>query len=216
MFTCKSSESFSCTIIQLCVVSKNNKKVFCASGPKIKYFERIFVVHRLENRRLLLNKIKIITKYSEFKAAFDIFVTDSEDGTITTKELGKVMRMLGQAPNETELREMIEEVDEDDSGTIDFDEFCIMMFRQLQADNEQENQVPERDEKELAEAFRLFDLNRDGYIDWDELKEALVGTGENVEKWEIDEMMHDGDKNQDGFLDYEEWVNFMKHTPVSV
>jgi len=171
---------------------------------------------------------------AEFKAAFDIFVTDSEDGTITTKELGKVMRMLGQAPNETELREMIEEVDEDgnpiqmpeqiqaalptegDSGTIDFDEFCIMMFRQLQADNEQENQVPERDEKELAEAFRLFDLNRDGYIDWDELKEALVGTGENVEKWEIDEMMHDGDKNQDGFLDYEEWVNFMKHTPVSV
>ena len=34
-------------------------------------------------------------------------------------------------------------------------------------------------------------------------QEALVGTGENVEKWEIDEMMHDGDKNQDGFLDYE-------------
>ena len=53
------------------------------------------------------------TKHSEFKAAFDIFVTDSEDGTITTKELGKVMRMLGQSPNETELREMIEEVDED-------------------------------------------------------------------------------------------------------
>jgi len=50
---------------------------------------------------------------AEFKAAFDIFVTDSEDGTITTKELGKVMRMLGQSPNETELREMIEEVDED-------------------------------------------------------------------------------------------------------
>jgi len=153
---------------------------------------------------------------AEFKAAFDIFVTDSEDGTITTKELGKVMRMLGQSPNETELREMIEEVDEDGSGTIDFDEFCIMMYRQLQADNEQEDNVPERDEKELAEAFRLFDLNRDGYIDWDELKEALVGTGESVEKWEIDEMMHDGDKNQDGFLDYEEWVNFMKHTPVSV
>ena len=49
-----------------------------------------------------------------------------------------------------------------------------MMFRQLQADNEQENQVPERDEKELAEAFRLFDLNRDGYIDWDELKVRIL------------------------------------------
>jgi len=173
---------------------------------------------------------------AEFKAAFDIFVTDSEDGTITTKELGKVMRMLGQAPSETELREMIEDVDEDgnpieqdisqmpqfadlqlpSSGTIDFDEFCVMMYRQLQAEGEAENEAPARDEKELAEAFRLFDLNRDGLLDWDELKEALVGTGENVEKWEIDEMMHDGDKNQDGVLDYEEWVNFMKHTPLQV
>jgi len=154
---------------------------------------------------------------SEFKAAFDIFVTDSEDGTITTKELGKVMRMLGQTPSENDLLEMIEEVDADGSGTIDFEEFCIMMFRQLQADADGANaDVPERDEKELAEAFRLFDLNRDGLIDWDELKEALDGTGEQVEKWEIDEMMQEGDKNQDGVLDYEEWVNFMKHTPVSM
>jgi len=154
---------------------------------------------------------------AEFKAAFDIFVTDSEDGTITTKELGKVMRMLGQTPSENDLLEMIEEVDADGSGTIDFEEFCIMMFRQLQADADGANaDVPERDEKELAEAFRLFDLNRDGLIDWDELKEALDGTGEQVEKWEIDEMMQEGDKNQDGVLDYEEWVNFMKHTPVSM
>merc|ERR1739838_283383 len=131
---------------------------------------------------------------AEFKAAFDIFVTDSEDGTITTKELGKVMRMLGQTPSENDLLEMIEEVDADGANA----------------------DVPERDEKELAEAFRLFDLNRDGLIDWDELKEALDGTGEQVEKWEIDEMMQEGDKNQDGVLDYEEWVNFMKHTPVSM
>merc|ERR1739838_21075 len=138
---------------------------------------------------------------AEFKAAFDIFVTDSEDGTITTKELGKVMRMLGQTPSENDLLEMIEEVDADGSGTIDFEEFCIMMFRQLQADADGANaDVPERD----------------GLIDRDELKEALDGTGEQVEKWEIDEMMQEGDKNQDGVLDYEEWVNFMKHTPVSM
>ena len=77
-----------------------------------------------------------------------------------------------------------------------------MMYRQLQAEGE-DDKGPERDEKELAEAFRLFDLNRDGLLDWDELKNALDGTGEMVEKWEIDEMMHEGDKNQDGVLDYE-------------
>ena len=43
-----------------------------------------------------------------------------------------------------------------------------MMYRQMQA--EEEAKIPERDEKELSEAFRLFDLNGDGFIEWDELK----------------------------------------------
>ena len=54
------------------------------------------------------------------------------------------------------------------SGTIDFEEFCLMMYRQIQA--EEESKIPERDEKELSEAFRLFDLNGDGFIEWEELK----------------------------------------------
>ena len=43
------------------------------------------------------------------------------DGTITTKELGTVMRSLGQSPTEAELQDMIDEVDEDGSGAIDFE-----------------------------------------------------------------------------------------------
>lgn len=37
----------------------------------------------------------------------------AEDGCISTKELGKVMRMLGQNPSQEELQEMVDEVDED-------------------------------------------------------------------------------------------------------
>ena len=54
----------------------------------------------------------------EFKAAFDIFIQDAEDGCISTKELGKVMRMLGQNPTPEELHEMIEEVDEDGASIL--------------------------------------------------------------------------------------------------
>ena len=49
---------------------------------------------------------------TEFKEAFSLFDKDG-DGTITTKELGTVMRSLGQNPTEAELQDMINEVDAD-------------------------------------------------------------------------------------------------------
>jgi len=52
---------------------------------------------------------------AEFKEAFSLFDKDG-DGTITTKELGTVMRSLGQNPTEAELQDMINEVDQDGSG----------------------------------------------------------------------------------------------------
>jgi Ca2+-binding EF-hand superfamily protein len=47
-----------------------------------------------------------------FLEAFSLFDKDG-DGTITTKELGTVMRSLGQNPTEAELQDMINEVDAD-------------------------------------------------------------------------------------------------------
>ena len=49
-----------------------------------------------------------------------IFLTCTCIGQITTKELGTVMRSLGQNPSESELQDMINEVDADNNGTIDF------------------------------------------------------------------------------------------------
>ena len=40
------------------------------------------------------------------------------------------MRSLGQNPTEAELQDMINEVDADGNGTIDFPEFLTMMARQ--------------------------------------------------------------------------------------
>uniref|UniRef100_A0AAR2L6T6 Troponin C, slow skeletal and cardiac muscles n=1 Tax=Pygocentrus nattereri TaxID=42514 RepID=A0AAR2L6T6_PYGNA len=138
----------------------------------------------------------------KFRAAFDIFVQDAEDGCISTKELGKVMRMLGQNPTQEELQEMVDEVDEDGSGTVDFDEFLVMMVRCMKEESKGKS------EEELAEVFRMFDKNGDGYIDLDELKNMLESTGEAITEDDIEELMKDGDKNNDGKIDYDGMFSF--------
>ena len=76
---------------------------------------------------------------AEFKEAFSLFDKDG-DGTITTKELGTVMRSLGQNPTEAELQDMINEVDADGNGTIDFPEFLSLMARKMKdSDSHREN-----------------------------------------------------------------------------
>lgn len=54
---------------------------------------------------------------AEFKEAFSFFDKDG-DGTISVKELGTVMRSLGENPTDDELMDMINEVDAD--GTFFF------------------------------------------------------------------------------------------------
>ncbi|XP_029108316.1 troponin C, skeletal muscle [Scleropages formosus] len=141
---------------------------------------------------------------AEFKAAFDMFDTDG-GGDISTKELGTVMRMLGQNPTREELDAIIEEVDEDGSGTIDFEEFLVMMVQQLKEDQ------AGKSEEELAEFFRMFDKNCDGFIDREEFGEILRSSGEPVTEEEIDELMADGDKNNDGKIDFDEWLKMMEN-----
>ena len=49
---------------------------------------------------------------AEFRGAFQLFDRNN-DGYISCKELGVVMRSLGQNPSEDELKDMINEVDAD-------------------------------------------------------------------------------------------------------
>ena len=65
---------------------------------------------------------------SEFMECFQMFDKDG-DGTIDTKELGAVMRSLGQFPDMEEIEEMVDEADEDGSGSINFQEFVGLMLK---------------------------------------------------------------------------------------
>ncbi|XP_067935771.1 calmodulin-like [Watersipora subatra] len=138
----------------------------------------------------------------DFKEAFQLFDKDG-DGRITSKELGTVMKSLGQNPTESELSDMINEVDTDGNGTIDFNEFVVMMQKkQKSIDNREE---------ELKEAFKMFDKDGNGYISEAELKSVMSSLGENLSQEEIRQMIEEADKDGDGHVNYNEFVNMMQN-----
>jgi len=138
----------------------------------------------------------------EYKEAFDVFDRDA-DGKITTDELGVVMRSLGHNPTENELQEMINEVDVNRNGTLEFSEFLGMMSRH---NLEESIGVSET---VMREAFRQFDADGNGVITADELRMAMSEMGEAMNKEDIEEMIAEADLNGDGVVDYEEFILMM-------
>ena len=136
---------------------------------------------------------------AEFKEAFSLFDKDG-DGSITTKELGTVMRSLGQNPTEAELQDMINEVDADGNGTIDFPEFLALMARKMKDTDTEE---------ELIEAFKVFDRDGNGLISSAELRHVMTNLGEKLTDEEVDEMIKEADIDGDGHINYEEFVRMM-------
>ena len=58
-------------------------------------------------------------------------------------------------------------------------------------------------EKELREAFKVFDRDGTGTISRDELKDVMKSLGEDLTEDEIDEMLKLADKDGDGTIDCE-------------
>ena len=62
---------------------------------------------------------------SEITLAFRVFDKDGS-GSISSSELGTVMRSLGQNPSESELQDLVEEVDAD--GMLVVLRFCVIVY----------------------------------------------------------------------------------------
>ena len=90
------------------------------------------------------------------------------DGEITTRELGTVLRSMGLNPTDAELQVMINEVDADGNGTMDFREFLTMMVRKVRDTTSEE---------EMEVAFKVFDKDGNGYISPAELRITMSSLG---------------------------------------
>merc|ERR1711998_672829 len=110
------------------------------------------------------------------------------DGTIDAKELGIVMRSLGQNPTEAELNDMINEGDGDGNGNIEFNEFLKMMAAKMKDTDSEE---------EIKEAFKVFDKDGNGFISAAELRHVMTNLGEKLTDEEVDEMIREADIDGD-------------------
>ena len=123
------------------------------------------------------------------------------DGRLTYKELKDGFSRLD--PNEriagiteADLNRIIEDVDQDMNGYIEYEEFLRVTVNKRHIISE----------NNLRIAFDKFDENGDGKLSMDEIKKVL-GTGDNDY---IKEIISKIDENEDGAISFEEFSVMMK------
>jgi calmodulin len=136
----------------------------------------------------------------ELRTVFDLFDVNG-NGSISVKELGTIMRTIGQEPTEAELQDLINDRDADGSGTLDFLEFVNLMGAPFKGDNVNDD---------IDATFRAW-CDRQGNIGVDELAAAMRSMGdEAVDRAELEEMVREADsqfrhKLADGSIQIDEF-----------
>eukprot|EP00420_Gonyaulax_spinifera_P029424 CAMPEP_0197876834 /NCGR_PEP_ID=MMETSP1439-20131203/5714_1 /TAXON_ID=66791 /ORGANISM="Gonyaulax spinifera, Strain CCMP409" /LENGTH=579 /DNA_ID=CAMNT_0043496139 /DNA_START=44 /DNA_END=1782 /DNA_ORIENTATION=+ len=140
---------------------------------------------------------------SQIKALRDTFMTldGNGDGLLTVAEMKEGLNKAGLKEIPPDLQQIMEEVDSDGSGVIDYTEFLAATLDKkvyLQQDT-------------CWQAFRVFDLNNDGKISKEEIMHVLNdGDVQNAAKKDIAEILSDIDQNGDGEIDFDEFMQMMR------
>ncbi|KAF8024873.1 hypothetical protein BT93_F1894 [Corymbia citriodora subsp. variegata] len=138
------------------------------------------------------------------------------DGQVSLEELNWLLEKIGIHYSVDELESSI------DKSSLDFDEFLYFYnsisseetMRTGGSESRESNEGDVNQETDLVEAFKVFDLNDDGFISWDELQNVLS----KLELWDkrserdSNSMIRAYDTNNDGKLDFEEFKNMMLFT----
>ena len=97
---------------------------------------------------------------TELKEAFSLF-DKHYDGYIAAKNVGQVLRYLGEKTTNAEIMLIVGEFDRDQNGSIDFSEFMKLMERRAR--------LQERVD-DFKQFFRIYDRDNNGQISTKEIK----------------------------------------------
>ncbi|KAF8820493.1 calcium-dependent protein kinase CDPK2B [Cardiosporidium cionae] len=137
----------------------------------------------------------------------DIFVALDVDhsGTLSLQELSEGLMKLGWTEIPPDLQQIIEDVDSDKSGFIDYTEFLAATIDKRLYINE----------SICWEAFRVFDQDGNGKISSEELRKVLgVKDVETiVGRDTVNALINEADLNGDGEIDFDEFMHMMRRKP---
>ncbi|TYJ37021.1 hypothetical protein E1A91_A05G347400v1 [Gossypium mustelinum] len=120
-----------------------------------------------------------------------------EDGQLPLEELKDGLQKLGHSVDHPEVQMLMQAADMDGNGTLSCDEFIIMAVHLKRIGNDEH----------LREAFNVFDKNQSGYIEFEELEQALLH--DNLHPHLIQNIMVEIDKDKDGKISYAEFKTMM-------
>ncbi|GMI82947.1 hypothetical protein like AT1G21550 [Hibiscus trionum] len=136
------------------------------------------------------------------------------DGFVSLEELN---RLLDRISVEFSLHELESLVGKPCLNLDEFLSFYDSISNHHNVNGGNKKNIIEEEDGDLAKAFKVFDLNGDGFISCEELESVLGRLGlwdENSGK-DCRRMICFYDTNFDGFVDFQEFKNMMLHNVSS-
>ncbi|XP_040994577.1 calcium-dependent protein kinase 8-like [Juglans microcarpa x Juglans regia] len=158
------------------------------------------VMNKLKKRALrVVAEHLSVEEVAGIKEAFDTMDVGKR-GKINLEELRVGLRKLGQQIPDADLQILMEAADVDGDGTLNYGEFVAVSVHLKKMGNDEH----------LHKAFAFFDKNQSGYIEIEELRDALSDELDDNSEEVINAIMQDVDTDKDGCISYEEFSTMMK------
>ena len=103
----------------------------------------------------------------------------------------------GVTVTEERILRMIDAVDDDKDGRINFGEFFKMMIARTVVKDLQEK---------MTEMFGTFDVDKDGVITSEEVRRVLQGVGDTITQEQTELIIQRYDDNNDGVVSLQEFL----------
>ncbi len=76
-------------------------------------------------------------------------------------------------------------------------------------------ELTDEQKQEIKEAFELFDTDKDGAVDYHELKVAMRALGFDLKKPEVLKILRDHDKHGHGLMEFEDFAKISEWPPCA-